>query len=318
MIHDEFKARERKIGDLVIRGFDFSRCTAVTVASITDYENERKKEVLDGNGRWVKQVAFPQQRKDFSSFAPVRLFFSNLAEAAGKKNPSQVSQQLQIRHFRYWTERDGGHKAEITLDSGDRGDWMDIVDSVKEREGVNRDGSIFWPPTDSSSLSTDERASMGKVFIHRGTTPLFCLFVRVQKALDAEAEGEASFAQQALISKYAQVYQDWNAATKGLKGERVVIRRLYEFLQEWQTGLPDREERDGNDEREDRGRDSVLKGSWRFSRAVGGPKTVYSQSPSGRTNRVRQNVGQGGSGGIRAWLRKTNVLGRSSGVSASR
>uniref|UniRef100_A0A0G4HQT2 Uncharacterized protein n=1 Tax=Chromera velia CCMP2878 TaxID=1169474 RepID=A0A0G4HQT2_9ALVE len=101
MIDDEFKARERKIGDLVIRGFNFSRCTAVTVASITDYENERKKEVLDGNGRWVKQVAFPQQRKDFSSFAPVRLFFSDLAEAAGKENPSQVSQQLQIRHFRY-------------------------------------------------------------------------------------------------------------------------------------------------------------------------------------------------------------------------
>uniref|UniRef100_A0A0G4HDF2 Uncharacterized protein n=1 Tax=Chromera velia CCMP2878 TaxID=1169474 RepID=A0A0G4HDF2_9ALVE len=261
MIDDEFKARERKIGDLVIRGFDFSRCTVVTVASITDYENERKKEVLDGNGRWVKQVAFPQQRKDFWSFAPVRLFFSDLAEAAGKENPSQVSQQLQIRHFRYWTERDGGHKAEITLDSGDRGDWMDIVDSVKEKEGVNRDGSIFWPPADSSSLSTDERASMGRVFIHRGTTPLFRLFVRVQKALDAEVGGEASFAQQALISKYAQVYQDWNAATKGLKGERVVTRRLYEFLQEWQTGLPNRGERDGNDEREGRGRDPVLKGS---------------------------------------------------------
>uniref|UniRef100_A0A0G4HAD4 Uncharacterized protein n=1 Tax=Chromera velia CCMP2878 TaxID=1169474 RepID=A0A0G4HAD4_9ALVE len=85
---------------------------------------------------------------------------------------------------------------------------MDIVDLVKEREGVNRDGSIFWPPADSSSLSMDKRAFMGRVFIHRGTTPLFRLFVRVQKALDAEAEGEASFAQQALISKYAQVYQD--------------------------------------------------------------------------------------------------------------
>uniref|UniRef100_A0A0G4HC08 Uncharacterized protein n=1 Tax=Chromera velia CCMP2878 TaxID=1169474 RepID=A0A0G4HC08_9ALVE len=140
---------------------------------------------------------------------------------------------------------------------------MDIVDSVKEREGVNRDGSIFWPPADSSSLSTDEKASTGRVFIHRGTTPKFRLFVRVQKALDAEVGGEASFAQQALISKYAHVYQDWNAATKGLKGERVVTRRLYEFLQEWQTGLPDRGERDGNDEREGRGRDPVLKGSWR-------------------------------------------------------
>uniref|UniRef100_A0A0G4I6J3 Uncharacterized protein n=1 Tax=Chromera velia CCMP2878 TaxID=1169474 RepID=A0A0G4I6J3_9ALVE len=203
------------------------------------------------------EVAFPQQRKDFSSFAPVRLFFSNLAEAAGKENPSQVSQQLQIRHFRYWTERDGGHKAEITLDSGDRGDWIDIVDSVKEGEGVNRDRSIFWPSADSSSLSMDKRASTGRVFIYRGTTPLFRLFVQVQKALDAEAGGEASFAQQALISKYAQICQDWNAATKRLKGERV------EFLQEWQTGLPDRGERDGNDEREGRGRDPILKGSWK-------------------------------------------------------
>uniref|UniRef100_A0A0G4HBM5 Uncharacterized protein n=1 Tax=Chromera velia CCMP2878 TaxID=1169474 RepID=A0A0G4HBM5_9ALVE len=103
MIDDEFKARERKIGDLIICGFDFFRCTAVRVASIIDYENERKKEVLNGNGRWVKQVAFPQQRKAFSSFAPIRLFFSDLAdsEATGKENPSQVSQQLQIRHFKY-------------------------------------------------------------------------------------------------------------------------------------------------------------------------------------------------------------------------
>uniref|UniRef100_A0A0G4FQD0 Uncharacterized protein n=1 Tax=Chromera velia CCMP2878 TaxID=1169474 RepID=A0A0G4FQD0_9ALVE len=138
-----------------------------------------------------------------------------------------------------------------------------------------------------------------------------------EKALDAEAGGEASFAQQALISKYAQVYQDWNAATKGLKGEKVVTRRLYEFLQEWQTGLPDRGERDGNDERE----------AWAgvgtpFSRVVGGPpvspKTVYPQSLLERTGRVRRNVGQGGSEGIRARSRKTNVLRRSSGVSASR
>uniref|UniRef100_A0A0G4IC77 Uncharacterized protein n=1 Tax=Chromera velia CCMP2878 TaxID=1169474 RepID=A0A0G4IC77_9ALVE len=184
-----------------------------------------------------------------------------VTKAAGKENPSQVSQQLQIHHFRYWTERDGGHKAEITLDSGDWGDWMDIVDLVKEREGVNRDGSIFWPSADSSSLLTDEGATTGRVFIHRGTTPLFRLFMRVQKAPDAEVEGEASFTQQALISKYAQVYQDWNAATKRLKGERIVTRRLYEFPQEWQTGLPDRGERDGNDEREGRGRDPILKGS---------------------------------------------------------
>uniref|UniRef100_A0A0G4HB73 Uncharacterized protein n=1 Tax=Chromera velia CCMP2878 TaxID=1169474 RepID=A0A0G4HB73_9ALVE len=107
---------------------------------------------------------------------------------------------------------------------------MDIVNLVKEREGVNGDGLIFWPPADSSSLSTDERATMGRVFIYRGTTPLFRLFMRVQKALDAEVEGETSFAQQALISKYTQVYQDWNPATKGLKGERVVTRHLYKFL----------------------------------------------------------------------------------------
>uniref|UniRef100_A0A0G4HPD2 Uncharacterized protein n=1 Tax=Chromera velia CCMP2878 TaxID=1169474 RepID=A0A0G4HPD2_9ALVE len=206
---------------------------------------------------------FPSTEEGLLVLCPRSSVLLQSGRGRRKENPSQVSQQLQIRHFRYWTERDGGHKAEITLDSGDRGDWIDIMDLVKEKEGVNRDGSIFWPPADSSSLSTDEKASTGTVFIHQGTTPLFRLFVRVQKALDTEAGGEASFAQQALISKYAQVrlYQDWNAATKGLKGERVVTRRLYEFLQEWQTGLPDRGERDGNDEREGRGRDPVLKGS---------------------------------------------------------
>uniref|UniRef100_A0A0G4GWX0 Uncharacterized protein n=1 Tax=Chromera velia CCMP2878 TaxID=1169474 RepID=A0A0G4GWX0_9ALVE len=144
---------------------------------------------------------------------------------------------------------------------------MDIVDSVKEREGVNRDRSIFWPPADSSSLLMDERATTGRVFIHRGTTLLFRLFVRVQKALDAEAEGEASFAQQALISKYAQ------------------------------TGLPDRRERDGNDEREGRGRDPVLKGSWRspgFTEDSLSPEPVRADRPGAKKRGAR---GLGGNPG---------------------
>uniref|UniRef100_A0A0G4GM04 Uncharacterized protein n=1 Tax=Chromera velia CCMP2878 TaxID=1169474 RepID=A0A0G4GM04_9ALVE len=129
-----------------------------------------------------------------------------------------------------------------------------------------------------------------------------------KKALDAEVEGEASFAQQALISKYAQLYQDWNATTKGLKGERVITRRLYEFLQEWQTGLPDTGERDENDEREGRGRDPVLKGSWRspgFAEDSLSPEPVRADRP-GAPKRGARGFGRN-SGTVekdqRAWLK---------------